>query len=362
MVSVPFRMICIAGLMVVSAALILTVYDSDDSDAAVLNGECGKEGNNLLWSYDEESRALTITGSGEMYNYLPSYARPWTDCISVSLPDGMTSIGRHAFYDCSSLSSVTIPDSVTSIGGHAFHGCSFLSSVTIPDSVTSIETHAFYGCSSLSSVTIPDSMTSIGSGAFRNCSSLSSVTIPDSVTSIEDYAFCNCSSLSSVTIPDSVTSIETHAFYGCSSLSSVTVPCGNPLGIEAGSTGNGYVAYYATEVTEVHHLTAIYTWEGITACSVRVFCEDCDYLAGIEHPEIESKVKIPPTETEMGTTEYYVSGTVEGYDYYSGKDVQDIPVVVPGNGSDNLIVYIAVAGAVAAIVLIGAALVLLRRR
>ena len=293
MVSVPFRMICIAGLMAVSAALILTVYDSDDSDAAVLNGECGKEGNNLLWSYDEESRALTITGSGEMYNYLPSYARPWTDCISVSLPDGMTSIGRHAFYDCSSLSSVTIPDSVTSIGGHAFHGCS---------------------------------------------------------------------SLSSVTIPDSVTSIETHAFYGCFSLSSVTVPCGNPLGIEAGSTGNGYVAYYATEVTEVHHLTAIYTWEGITACSVRVFCEDCDYLAGIEHPEIESKVKIPPTETEMGTTEYYVSGTVEGYDYYSGKDVQDIPVVVPGNGSDNLIVYIAVAGAVAAIVLIGAALVLLRRR
>jgi hypothetical protein len=58
---------------------------------------------------------------------------------------------------------------------------------------------------------------------------------------------------------------------------------------------------------------------------VRVFCENCDYLAGIEHPAVNSVVKIPPTETEMGTTEYSVSGTVEGYQYSSVKDIQDIP-------------------------------------
>jgi len=123
------------------------------------------------------------------------------------IPDSVTSIGSHAFYDCCSLQSVTIPDSVTSIGDDAFNGCSSLQSVTIPDSVTSIGDSAFSWCTSLQSVTIPDSVTSIGDMAFYECSSLQSVTIPDSVTSIGDCAFESCSSLQSVTIPDSVTSI-----------------------------------------------------------------------------------------------------------------------------------------------------------
>ena len=44
---------------------------------------------------------------------------------------------------CSSLISVTILDGVTSIGDNAFDGCSSLTSVTIPDSVTSIARTAF---------------------------------------------------------------------------------------------------------------------------------------------------------------------------------------------------------------------------
>ena len=36
------------------------------------------------------------------------------------IPDGVTSIGRAAFYGCTGLTSVTIPDSVTSIGDSAF--------------------------------------------------------------------------------------------------------------------------------------------------------------------------------------------------------------------------------------------------
>ena len=116
----------------------------------------------------------------------------------------------------------TIPDSVTSIGSHAFYECSSLESVTIGNSVTSIGYNAFYECSNLKSVVIPDSVESIGDGAFGGCSSLESVTIGNSVTSIGSYAFYECSSLESVTIGNSVESIGSNAFFsGCSSLTDV---------------------------------------------------------------------------------------------------------------------------------------------
>ena len=179
---------------------------------------------------------------------------------SITIGNGVTSIGQQAFFRCSSLTSVTIGDSVTSIGNNAFNYCYSLTSVTIGDSVTSIADSVFSGCSSLTNlrvdtnnpnysssddgkilynkgktkliaypsatgdVTIGNSVTSIGEYAFRECSKLTNVTIPDSVTSIGKGAFRECSKLTSVVIPDSVTSIGTSAFYECSSLTSVVIP------------------------------------------------------------------------------------------------------------------------------------------
>ena len=100
------------------------------------------------------------------------------------IPDGVTSIGYRAFYNCSGLTSIVIPDSVTRIGSHAFYSCDSLASVVIGDSVTSIGSHAFYYCDSLTSIVIPDSVTSIGERAFEDCTSLEIIVIPDSVTSI----------------------------------------------------------------------------------------------------------------------------------------------------------------------------------
>ena len=143
---------------------------------------------------------------------------------SFIIPNGVMSIEKYAFSDCSSLISISVPKSVTSIGDGAFDGCSSLSSIAISDSITSISAWTFDGCSSLRSLVIPDSVTSIGNEAFRGCSSLCSLVIPDSVTSIGDGAFDGCSSLRSLVIPDCVTSIRDGAFDGCKSLRSLVIP------------------------------------------------------------------------------------------------------------------------------------------
>lgn len=74
---------------------------------------------------------------------LTKYTGPGGD---VAIPEGVTEIGKSAFYDCAGLTSVTIPEGVTVIGDYAFRGCTSLTSVTIPASVTEIAENAFdYG-------------------------------------------------------------------------------------------------------------------------------------------------------------------------------------------------------------------------
>ena len=165
---------------------------------------------------------------------------------SVTIPDSVTSIGEDAFRGCYGLTSLAIGNSLESIGNYAFMGCGRLTTVTIPDSVISIGDYAFSSCGGITAVTIPDSVTSIGNGSFVGCHNLIAVIIPDSVTSIGEYAFAECINLTSVAIGKCVTRIGYHAFYECDML--IEVYNKSSLDITAGSSDNGYVAYYAKNV------------------------------------------------------------------------------------------------------------------
>lgn len=137
----------------------------------------GQFGPDLTWTYDTDTRHLTIMGTGAMNSFGSERGKPWYryqwDITSISLPDGLTSIGAHAFSNCSALATINIPESVTSIGRCAFIGCRSLNAISLPDGLTVID-YCFAGCSALTSVTLPPNVTYI-SEAFTGCSALTTV-------------------------------------------------------------------------------------------------------------------------------------------------------------------------------------------
>ena len=279
------------------------IYDS---------GSCGE---NVTWTLTADG-TLTISGTGAMTDYTYDSRSPWYSCRTyikrVVMQQGVTSIGDHAFWDCSGLTSVTIPDGVTSIGDSAFSGCAALTSVTIPEGVTSIGDYAFAYCVSLTSVTIPDGVTSIGDSAFSGCTALTSVTIPGSVTSIGGGAFSGCTSLTSVAIPSSVTEIGGSAFSGCTGLTSVTIP--DSVTSIGDSVFSGCTA-----------LTAVTISDGVTAIGGSTF-SNCIRLA---------KVTIPKSVTSIGKNAFYYCESIADV-YYDGTE-EDWAKISISEGNEDLL-------------------------
>ena len=174
----------------------------------------------------------TYEGSGYIYG------APFNGCPSLTNVSilGNTTIGAYAFYNCSNLTSVYIAGGA--IGFEAFWLCvgnwgepgqppaptNGLSSVTLGNGVTSIGEEAFLSDSFLSNIVIPGSVTNIGVSAFGACS-LTNATISYGVTTIGDYAFAQ-NLLTSVYLPGSIVSVGDQAFYDMSTLNNVTIAAG----------------------------------------------------------------------------------------------------------------------------------------
>ena len=95
---------------------------------------CGESGNNVTATL-RGNTFLTISGTGAMANYFFLNDIPWWDSRdaikTVKIENGVTSIGRNAFYDCSNLISMTIPNSVTAIGNSALTACNNLVEINV---------------------------------------------------------------------------------------------------------------------------------------------------------------------------------------------------------------------------------------
>ena len=176
--------------------------------------------------------ANPLVYAGHLYNNNNS-----TEITNLTIPAGVTIIGKYAFKGCTGLTSVSIPSSVTTIGNAAFSNCTGMTMVTIPNSVATMGNYAFDYCIHLTRVNISSlaSWCGIDFGnqysnplyyakhLFLNNSLVSTLTIPDAVTSIKEYAFIDGEDITSLSGGANLTSIASSAFSGCTSLASVTI-------------------------------------------------------------------------------------------------------------------------------------------
>lgn len=139
----------------------------------------------------------------------------------VTLPQGLTKLGNHAFYK-SSVKEIFIPKTVTSIY-RPFGENEVLEKVVFEEGISKITSYAFESCKALTSVVIPEGVTEIATDAFDNCVKLQNVVLPQSLVTIGNYAFYGCDSITEIVIPDAVTNIGTYAFCSCDKLENVTI-------------------------------------------------------------------------------------------------------------------------------------------
>ena len=295
------------------------------------NGYVGYYALDVYTSADDASKLWKDANGYLFYEdgdtcYLIGYSGTATELILPINCNGKNyAIHKYAFYNYRGLRSITIPDGVTSIGNCAFQLCTSLTSITIPNSVMSIGVNAFSGCDKLIEVyNLSNSITITAGGkdngnvgyyardvytsaddasklwkdangylfyededicylmgysgtatelilptncngknyaiykyAFDDYRGLRSVTIPDAVTSIGNSAFGYCSSLMNIIIPDSVTSIGSYVFEGCTGLTSITI--GNGVT----TIGNGAFGY-CSSLTIVKFEGIIEQWYAIS--------------------------------------------------------------------------------------------------
>ncbi len=130
-------------------------FKDAEATEQIASGVCG---DGLTWTLGNNG-VLTVSGSGAMYDFEVD-AAPW-----------------NAYKD--SIFAVVFEDGVTSVGRAAFFGYTTLTRLTLSSTMERIELYAFYGCVSLGDITIPASVNYIGVAAFRGCSAIEAITFED---------------------------------------------------------------------------------------------------------------------------------------------------------------------------------------
>ena len=263
----------------------------------------------IFMSYEDKYYLVGYTGNdtelslpesyhGNSYAIYDNFLYNRNDITRINSTGGATSIGKYAFYGCSSLEAVVLSKGLTSIGFGAFWGCESIKTVELPDSLTHMDKSVFFDCVSLESIVIPDNVTAIDNYTFSGCTSLKNAVIGEGVTSIGVGAFRNCSKMTDITVGSSVSSISKGAFEGCTGVVNVNITdltawCNIPF-----MYMDGTPLYYKNEIKLYLNgelLTDLVIPDGITSISGLAFY-NCAYI---------KSVFIPSSVTTIGTWAFH---------------------------------------------------------
>lgn len=293
--------VSLAAVVVLGAAPIANftgITISDSASALIYSESCG---DNLSWSFNDETGVLEISGNGEMKNFSVSEL-PWhslkSEIISVKVSEGVTSICDYAFYSYPNIETVSISSSVAKIGINALSQCLNLNSIYVnPDNQYYSsddfgvlfdkyqETLIQYPIhNTRTSYEIPESVRIIADSSFRYCESLLNITLPQGLTVIGEEAFYS-SGITSVSIPSSVTDIGKNAFGWCFNLTSFSVDSAN-----GSYSSDGYGVLFSKDKTELikypdgSKQTSYSIPESVTSITADAF-ENCYRLQSVTIPE-----------------------------------------------------------------------------
>ena len=172
-----------------------------------LRGRCGDA---LVWSFDENTGLLTVSGIGDMDAEKNGWSKLEAEISSIRLREGVSSICDNAFSGLPQLRSVALPSTLERIGDCGLVGNGNLETLTLAESdylvlqddvLFSADGQVLYLClpGKTGAYTIPEGTRSIVSSAFELCSSITEITLPDGVEELENWVFFNCASLEKLT-------------------------------------------------------------------------------------------------------------------------------------------------------------------
>ncbi len=134
---------------------------------------------------------ITTIGSGafQLCNNLTEVFVPdLTTWCNINFKSAILSAQANLYVGNSSATDIVIPENVTAINDYAFNQFN-INSVTLHDGVKSIGKSAFRKCLNLSSVELGRGLESVGEQAFYDCENLKTVRIDKNVTDIGVRAF-----------------------------------------------------------------------------------------------------------------------------------------------------------------------------
>ena len=143
---------------------------------------------------------------------------------SVTMHEGIKTIGHIAFRDCGSITWIDLPETVEEFGSGAFQNDTSLFHIGIPAHMTKWSESVFNGCKNLTGCRVPEGIEELGTSTFSSCKALEFVQLPSTLKSIKDYAFGGCDKITSITLPEGLQDLHRTAFAYCHGLTHIDLP------------------------------------------------------------------------------------------------------------------------------------------